>query len=160
MLVPAFCRDASAAAIAARAFASERRGTRAPFGCLQSLFRLVERRRHLPEPALGRAAEHRLLAGRFFRCSLRAVAAVERVVQRQSIVALADGVVRVLQRLDGGLVLLGRIAIGACGARGVDRTLGLIHFARRRCGARDGRDEHEQSSAENERERRTTRASG
>jgi DNA repair protein RadC len=124
-------------------------------GCFQSLFRLVERRCYLTEAALGRTAEHRLLAGRFFRRSLGAVAAVERVVQRQSIIALAHGVVRILQRLDGGLVLIGRVAIGTCGACRVDRTLGLIHFAGWRCGARNEQQTRAEERGEG-RERTTT----
>ena len=57
-----------------------------------------------------------------------ALAAVERVVQRQPIVALLDGVVRVLQRLDGRGEFLGGVPIGAGGARRIDRVLRLLDF--------------------------------
>ncbi len=109
------------------------------FGRLQLLFGLIERRSDLAEAAFRRAALNGLLGGRFFCRPLRAIAGVEGVVQRQPIVALRDGILRVLQRLDGGLVLLGGEAIGARGPRGINRALGLIHFARRRRCATNGK---------------------
>jgi DNA repair protein RadC len=92
-------------------------------GCLQPLLGLIERRGHLAEPALRRAALHGLLGGGFLRGSLCAIAAVECVVQRQPIVALRDGILRVLQRFDRRVVLFGGVAIGACGPRGVAQAM-------------------------------------
>ncbi len=138
MLVPAFCREDFRLGDRGARGRERAAGHSRAFGRLQSLFGLIERRRDLAEPAFRRAAENRLLGGSFLGRALRPIAAVERVVQRQTIVALRDGVLRVLQRLDGGVVLFGGEAIGARGPRGIDRALGLIHFARRWRGATNG----------------------
>ena len=125
--------------MAVRGAAVARLGHARGVGCLQLPFGSVEQCRHFAEPPLGCAAQHGLLGGRFLRGPLRAIAAVQRIVQRQPVVALTDSVLRALERLDRGLVLLGGKTIGARGARGVDRPLGLIHFAGGRRGARDGK---------------------
>lgn len=124
------------------------------FGRLQLLSRLIGCRSDLAEAAFRRTAQHGLLGGGFFRRPLRAIAAVERVVQGEPIVALRDSVLRVLQRLDGGVVLLGRITIGACGTRRVDGSLRLIHLARGRRGATRG--EHTQAEHGDTHERSPT----
>ena len=155
MLVPAFCRDASAVGDRGASSRERAAGHSRAFGRLQSLFGLIERRRDLAEPAFRRTAENRLLGGGFLGRSLRPIAAVERIVQRQPIVALRDGVLRALQRLDGGVVLLGGVAIGARGSCGIDRALGLIHFPRWRRGATRG--EKGRTEKCETHERRTTR---
>ena len=62
----------------------------AAFNCCSALIERAPSLRASRRSA--RAAQHRLLACRFFRRALRAIAAVERIVQRQPIVALRDGV--------------------------------------------------------------------
>ena len=106
----------------------ERRGTRAASAAFNCRSARSSKRRHFAEPPLGCAAQHGLLSGRFLRRPLRAIAAVECIVQRQPIVALPDSVLRALERFDRGLVLLRGITVGACGARGVDRALGPDPF--------------------------------
>ncbi len=136
MPVPAFCKDASASAIAARAAVSVRRGTRAVSAAPSCCSALIEQRRHFARAGvLRRCARTACWLAASFAARLRAIAAVERVVQRQAIVALRDRVLCALERLDGRLVLLCGVTIGSGGSRGVDRALGLIHFAARRRGA-------------------------
>ena len=98
------------------------------FGRLELSPGLIEKSRHLNETPLCIAAQDALLAGRFLRRVLRTLAAVERVIQRQTIVALLDGCVGARKRLYGTLILPSGVAIGACGSGGIDRALGLIHF--------------------------------
>jgi DNA repair protein RadC len=125
------------------------------FGSLQSLFGAIERRRDLAEPALRRTAKNRLLGGCFLGRSLGPIAAVQRIVQREPIVALRDRLLRALQRLDGGVVLLGGVAIGTRGPCGIDRALGLIHLSRWRRGATRG--EKRRAEKRETHERNTTR---
>lgn len=106
---------------------------------LQLLLGPIEQRRNLGEAALRRAAKNALLARGFLRGLLRAIAAVERVIESEPVISLADGILRALQRLDRAFVLIPRVAIGARRSRGVDRTLGLIHFACGRRGATHGK---------------------
>ena len=88
-----------------------------------------------------------LLVGRLFGRGLRAFAAVERVIQRQAVVALVDGVV-VLQRVFGRGELLARVLIGAGGARGIDRALRLLHFFVGRIAARRRREHRREQSGQ------------
>ena len=67
---------------------------------------------------------------------LRALARVERVVERLAVVALIDGVVRALERVFRRGELLARVLVGAGGARDVDRALRLLHFLVGRVAAR------------------------
>ena len=108
-------------------------------GGFQLSFGSIEQRRYFAESPLGCAAQHGLLAGRFLCGPLRAIAAVECIVQSQPVVALTDSVLRALECFDRSLVLIGGKTVGACGPCGVDRPLGLIHFAGGRRGARDGK---------------------
>src|SRR5262249_14184257 len=85
---------------------------------------------------------------------LRALAGVERGVERLPVVALIHRLVRALQRVLGGGELLARVLIRAGGARGVDRALGLLHFLVRRIAARRGR---RRRRDEGERQQETTR---
>jgi DNA repair protein RadC len=102
----------------------------------QALVGLIEHCGQLAQPALGAAAERGLLIGRPLGGALRALAGVERVVQRQAIVPLRDRLVRAFEGSDRGVVLLGRIPIGTRCASGVDGALCLIHFAGWRIAAR------------------------
>ena len=65
------------------------------------------------------------------------------MVQREAIVVLPDGFVRLPQRGDGSLVLVRRVLLGARGFRGVDGALRLVHFlvGRFRARSREGDDE-------------------
>ena len=83
----------------------------------------------MPEPALGVAAQDGLLTGGFLCRALRTIAAVERMIQRQPVVALCNGVVRVFEGFNRRSVLFGGVAIGAGSPRRINRTLRLIHFA-------------------------------
>ena len=68
--------------------------------------------------------------------------AVERLAERQTVVALTDRRFGAGQRVDGSRELLGRVAVGAGRARSVDGALGLMEFLVGRIGARDGSDGH------------------
>ena len=146
---PLFAERTVRAAIAARGVASERVGTRAASAAASRWFGSIEQRGDLAQPALGAAAQNGLLVGGFLGRSLRALAAVQRVVQRQPIVALRDGFLRLLQRLDGGLVLVGGVTIGARRPCGIDRALGLIHLSRWRRAASRAENSDKQRSAQN-----------
>ncbi len=63
-----------------------------------------------------------------------AFACVEREIERLAVVALGGHLARFFERGDGGAVFLGRVAVGARGARGFDCALGLVHFAGGRSG--------------------------
>jgi DNA repair protein RadC len=102
----------------------------------QALVGLIEHCGQLAQPALGAAAERGLLIGRPLGGALRALAGVERVVQRQAIVPLRDRLIRAFEGSDRSVVLLGRIPIGTRCASGVDGALCLIHFAGWRIAAR------------------------
>ena len=112
-------------------------GSQAPVG-------LIEHGCQLAQPALGAAAERRLLIGGLLGGPLRALAGVERVVQRQTIVPLRDRLVRLFKGGDRGVVFLGRIPIGARCAGRVDGALRLIHFAGWRIAARGNQQACEQ----------------
>jgi len=84
------------------------------------------------------------LIGGLFGGALRALARVERVVQRQTIVPLRHGLVREFQGGNGGVVFLGRIPIGTRRASRVDSALRLIHFAGWRITARGNQQASEQ----------------
>jgi DNA repair protein RadC len=86
--------------------------------------------------AAGLRAVDRRLAGRV----LRALVAVERVVEREAIVALRHGFLRALERRFGGGELVGRIAFGAGSTRRFDGAVRLVEFAAGRVAA--PRDEH------------------
>src|SRR5262249_44789396 len=83
---------------------------------------------------------------------LRALARVERVVQRLTVIALIDGAAGALQGVFSGGGLLARGLIGAGGARGVDRALRLLHFPVGGIGAGGGG----QRGGDREREQCTT----
>ena len=81
--------------------------------------------------------------GGFPRGGSRLLARVEREAQGLAVVALGDRFVRLLEGGVGGLELGPGVGLGAGGAGGVERALGLADFARRRLGAgdQDGRAE-------------------
>ena len=75
---------------------------------------------------------------------LRLFPALERVVQREAIVASGDGVVGLLERLRRCCVFAGRVLFGAGRARSIDGTLRLVHLFMRRvrtgnCNEDDGK---------------------
>jgi hypothetical protein len=59
------------------------------------------------QQALGFASHRRTLVGGAFRSSLRALAAVECVIEGEAVVALADRVLRTGQGIDRAFELLG-----------------------------------------------------
>jgi DNA repair protein RadC len=77
------------------------------------------------------------LTGGFFCGALRTIAAVKRMIQRQTVIALSDGVGCVFKGFDRRSVLFSCVAIGARGPRRINRTLRLIHFASGRRSAGD-----------------------
>ena len=103
-------------------------GTRGPFGRRERPFAWAISAVISAMDAFHFAAEAAMCLGRQAGRVLRVLAAFERVVERQAIVALGDGIVGELQRGDGGVELLRREAIGAGGSRGIDRPLRLVHF--------------------------------
>ena len=79
-----------------------------------------------------------LAVGRLLGRGLRALAAVERVVERQAVVALRDGRrCDRFERIHGRRELDAGVPIRAGGARGIDRALGLLHLSVGRLRARD-----------------------
>ncbi len=64
------------------------------------------------------------------------------MVERQTVVSLDDGLLRVCEGLDRRLELFGRVSFGASGACGFDGTLRLIHLFVWRLGTGDGNEEH------------------
>src|SRR5262249_55532462 len=98
-------------------------------------------------------AVHGFLGG-----NLRALAGIERGVERRAIVALLDRRVGALERVFGRGEFLAGVLIRAGGARGIDGALRLLHFlvgriaARRgRCG-RDDRERYQQAAEGHERQ--------
>ena len=77
---------------------------------------------------LGLAAQAGLRIGRLAGRVLGALEAVERVVEREPIVASGHGLPRLRQRVDGRLVFGRRVLISARGTGGIDRALRLVHF--------------------------------
>ena len=126
-----------AVSIAARSVAVPCCGRMSVFCGLQADGGNGDRRGRIGEEPFGVAARRRPLVGGALRRRLRALAAVERVIEREAIVALADGLLRVRERIDGALQLFGRVDGRARGSRGVDGALGLMQFLVRRFAARD-----------------------
>ncbi len=83
---------------------------------------------HFGEEPFRLAADRGLLARGELGGGLRALAAFERLAEREAVVALPDGVLRALQRVDSRRVVLCGIAVGAGGAGGVDGALRLMKF--------------------------------
>ena len=98
--------------------------------------RFAQRRSDAGQRAFGLGAYGLLALGGVLRGALRPLARVERVIEREPIVALDDGVVGQLERFARGIEVVGRISIRAGGFRGVDCGLRLLHFLVRRPGAR------------------------
>ena len=73
-----------------------------------------------------RAAD--LAVDRRLRRGLGLLARVERVVEREAIVALDDRVLRALERVLRGGELVAGVLVGAARAGRVDRALRLLHF--------------------------------
>ena len=122
----------------------------------QALVGLIEHCGQLTQPALGAAAESGLLIGRLLGGVLGALAGVERVVQRETVVTLRDRLIRAIEGRDRSVVFLGRIPIGARRASGVDGALCLIHFAGWRIAARGNEQAREQHKHNDSRNARNT----
>jgi len=75
---------------------------------------------------------------RGFRSALRLLPAVDGVTERAAVIALSDRVFGTSQGLDRGGELGWRIRLGACGFRGVDGALRLVHLFAWWLGARRG----------------------
>ena len=103
----------------------------------QPLLGAIERCGDFRQAPFRGAAKHALLPHAFFGRALRAVAAVERVIQREAVIALRHRVARALKGLDGAFVLDGRVAVGPRRSCGVDGALRLVHLAAWRLGARE-----------------------
>lgn len=100
----------------------------------------------LGEHPFGLAPDGRLLAGGELGGRLRSFAAVERLAEREAIVALCDGLFGTFQSLDGGTVVFGGIRVRAGGSRRIDGALRLMQFPARRFAA--GRDEEGDGKAQ------------
>jgi len=105
--------------------------------------------------AIGLGPRDRLAVGCHLRGVLRAFAAVECVVEGEAIVALIDRLLRIGQRQLGGGEFLGRVLVGARRLRGIQRSLGLLHFLVGRFSAAPDRDEQRKTQS-----RQDTRAQG
>ena len=119
-----------------RRFQFRRPGVRARGRELRAWYRAAEARcRCACTRDFGFAACSRLAVGGLARRFLGPLAGVERARQRQAIVALRHGVVRLLQRVGRFGELRRGVLFGAGGARGVDGALGSIDFFLRGLGA-------------------------
>ena len=108
------------------------------FGSTEPRVRLAQRRADAGHRALRVGANRDLAVGRVFGRTERAFACVERVVERQPVVALRDGVVGLLERFLGGVEIVDGVPVGAGGLRRIDRRLRLLEFLVRRTSARRG----------------------
>ena len=97
-------------------------------GGLQLLAQLPRGGGHPGERGLRFSLGARLAVGRLAGRLERALVGVDRARQRQPVVALRDGLVRLLHRGRRRGERLGRVLLGAGGARRVDGTLGAIDF--------------------------------
>ena len=105
----------------------QRSGRRARrFGGLELRARRNESRAGVGEHALGFGPRHRFVIGGFLGGALSVLAAVERVIEGETIVALIDGLMRVFERLLCREELFVRIPVRAGRAGGVDGALRLI----------------------------------
>ena len=97
-------------------------------GGLEAVRGRRERGRHLRQetfcPAAGSSFPVRCVP----RGGLGPLAAVERVVQRQPVIALLGGLFSPPHGVGGGLQLLGRVLLRTGGLGGVDCALRLVHF--------------------------------
>lgn len=95
------------------------------------------------ENCFSRGLRPRLAVGGGACGVLRALTCVDRVAEGLAIIALRDRIVRFLQRTRGRRVLVYSVLVGPCGARGVQRALGLIDFFLGRFGATCGEQQQE-----------------
>jgi DNA repair protein RadC len=112
------------------------------FGGLEFRARVVQGAGCKGQRTAGVGANRGFASHRFLLGVLRALARVERAVERESVVALVYGVRGVLQRRLGGAEFLAGVQISAGAARRFDGAAGLLQFliggiaARRRSGHR------------------------
>src|SRR4029078_10083709 len=90
--------------------------------------RLRDRGGRLAQRALDRQTRDRFLVGGLLRRCLGALPTIERVGEREAIVALEDGFAGGVQCFFGGGEFLPRVVAGAGRPRGVDRLLRLLDF--------------------------------
>ena len=98
------------------------------FGALELCVRVGQGTAGERECAAGVGAHLGFSCDRFLRGVLRALARVERAVEREAVVALVHGVRGVLQRRFGGAEFLAGVQIGAGAARRLDGVAGLLEF--------------------------------
>ena len=98
-------------------------------GRFEAALRLLHGGRGGADGGFGFAADLGHAFGAGARCIEGAFACVEGEVEGLAIVALRDHLARFFERGDGGAIFLGRVTVGARGARGLDCALGLVHFA-------------------------------
>ncbi len=156
----ASCTAVSTSAIVRRSAAWAFAGVRGPsmlrsfaFASASAVVADVER-------ALRIGARDGLMVGRLACRILRALAAVQCVVEREPIIALGDGVLCFFQGILRGCVLVARVAVGAGRPRGVDRALRLLHlFLRGIAAACERTGDHERDRCEQAANRRHERTS-
>lgn len=95
---------------------------------LQSPARVIQRRVGFDERPLRLSASDCLVVRGILCGRLRVLAAVHGVAERQSIVAIGDGLARLLQGILGRDEFVMRVLGRAGCARGVDRALRLLHL--------------------------------
>lgn len=113
------------------------------FGCLEPRVELLYARGKVHEGSFCGCSRLRFAVRGSARGVLRALAGVDRVAERLAIIPLRDEVVRFLQRARSCRVLVYGVLVGAGGARGVQRALGLIDFFLGRLGATCGEQQQE-----------------
>ena len=111
---------------------------------LESRTRVGEGGGRIGECALGLCTRGTAAVGGFLRRVLGAFPRVERVVEGQTIVALCDSIIGALERILRGREFIARELLGAGGARGVDRALGLLQLFVRRIAACRACQRHEE----------------
>ena len=98
------------------------------FGSGDLRLRLGNERVDLRKSSLDLRSHAGLGIGGIARRVLRVFTTFECVIQRQAVVAGGDGLVSVLERRRRRVVFRFGVLVGACGARGIDGALCLIHF--------------------------------
>ncbi len=117
-------------------------------GAFETRPQLVGPRGDVVDQGVGRALGLRLGVGGLANGVLRALACVDRVAQGLTVVALLDGVARLLQASHGRGVFLRRELVGAGGPGEIDGCLRLVDLLPGRLGASRRRDEDEDEEHE------------
>ena len=115
-----------------------RRGSLAVSGSFSLRLGAIDERGGFGERTLGVAAGLGARVDGGLGRVLGALAAVERLRQRQAIVPCGNGDVSLGQRVDGALQLVGGVLVRAGGFGSIDGALRLVHFLAGRLGAAGG----------------------